>query len=136
MSTTDDRTGLLNFVCIEPFHRLWVKYGLTEDDMISLENEILSAPRKGDEITGSGGFRKIRFSREESNKGKSSSYRVLYLYLYVQAYATVFFVLVFGKSDKKNISKADTKALAKRAGGLKAWAKERHDEWLRRIQSQ
>jgi hypothetical protein len=104
--------------------------------MISLENEILSAPRKGDEITGSGGFRKIRFSREESNKGKSSSYRVLYLYLYVQAYATVFFVLVFGKSDKKNISKADTKALAKRAGGLKAWAKERHDEWLRRIQSQ
>ena len=37
---------------------------------------------------------------------------------------------------RENISKADTNALAKRAGGLKAWAKERHEEWLRRIQLQ
>jgi hypothetical protein len=134
MSTSEARSRLLNFVCIEPFHRLWTKNGLTEDDMIGLENEILGAPRKGDEIPGSGGFRKIRLSRDGSNKGKSGSYRVLYLY--VQAYATVFFILVFGKGDKENISKADTNALAKRAGGLKAWAKERHEEWLRRIQLQ
>ena len=38
------------------------------------------------------------------------------------------------KGDKVNISKADTNALAKRAGGLKAWAKARHVEWLRQIQ--
>ena len=52
----------------------------------------------------------------------------------MQAYATVCLVLVFGKGDKVNISKADTNALAKRAGGLKAWAKVRHEEWLRQIQ--
>jgi hypothetical protein len=51
----------------------------------------------------------------------------------MQAYATVCFILVFGEGDKANISKADTNALAKRAGELKAWAKERHEEWLRRI---
>lgn len=56
------------------------------------------------------------------------------LYLYVQAYATVFLVLVFGKGERANISQADTNALGKRAGGLKAWAKERHEEWLRQIQ--
>jgi hypothetical protein len=134
MSASEARTRLLNFVCIEPFHRLWANYGMTEDDMIRLENEILAAPRKGDEIPGSGGFRKIRLSREGSNKGKSGSHRVLYPY--VQAYATVFFVLVFGKSDKENISKADTNALAKRAGALKAWVKERHNEWLRRTKPQ
>jgi hypothetical protein len=131
MSPSEAQTRLLNFVCIEPFHRLWTKYGLTEDDMISLENEILAAPRKGGDIPGSGGFRKIRLSREGSNKGKSGSYRILYLY--VQAYATVYLVLVFGKSDEENISQADTNALAKRAGKLKAWAKERHEKWLRQI---
>lgn len=99
--------------------------------MIALENEILAGPRKGDNIPGSGGFRKIRLSREGSNKGKSGSFRVLYLYM--QAYATVCLVLVFGKGEKENISKADTNALAKRAGGLKAWAKKRHEEWLRQI---
>ena len=36
--------------------------------------------------------------------------------------------------NKENISKADTNALAIRAGGLKAWAKVRHEEWLRQIQ--
>ncbi len=131
MSSSEARTRLLNFVCIEPFLRLWAKHGLTEDDLIRLENEILAAPRKGDEIPGSGGFRKIRLSREGSNKGKSGSYRVLYLYM--QAYATVCLVLVFGKADKANISKADRNALAKRAAGLKAWVKERHEQWLRQI---
>src|ERR1700722_5703968 len=132
MADSEGRTRLLNFVCIEPFHRLWEKSGLTEDDMIRLENEILAGPRKGDEIRGAGGFSKIRFSREGANKGKSGSYRVIYLY--VQAYATVFLILVFGKADKENISKADANALAKRAGGLKVWAKVRHEEWLRQIQ--
>ena len=52
----------------------------------------------------------------------------------MQAYATVCLVLVFGKGDKANISKADINALAKRAGELKAWAKARHERWLRQIQ--
>ena len=130
MSADEARTRLLNFVCIEPFHRLWARFGLTEVDMIRLENEILAAPRKGDEIPGAGGFRKIRFSREGSNKGKSGSYRVIYLY--VQAYATVFLVLVFGKNEKANISRADANALAKRAGDLRAWVKKRHEEWRRK----
>ena len=69
-------------------------------------------------------------SREGSSKGKSGSYRVIYLY--VQAYATVFLVLVFGKNDKANISKSDANALAKRAGDLKVWVKKRHEEWLRK----
>jgi mRNA-degrading endonuclease RelE of RelBE toxin-antitoxin system len=112
MSSSEARTRLLNFVRIEPFHRLRAKHGLTEDDLIRIENEILAAPRKRDEIRGSGGFRKLRLSLEGSSKGKSGSYRVLYLYL--QAYATVC-LLVFGKNEKAKISKADTNALAKSA---------------------
>jgi hypothetical protein len=132
MSSSEAQSRLLNFVCIEPFLRLWTKHGLTEDDLIQLENEILAAPRKGDEIRGSGGFRKLRLSREGSSKGKSGSYRVLYLYM--QAYATVCLVGVFGKNEKANISKADTNALAQGAIGLKAWAKARHEQWLRQIE--
>jgi hypothetical protein len=132
MSSSEARTRLFNFVCIEPFHRLWTKHGLTEDDLIRLENEILAAPRKGDEIRGSGGFRKLRLSREGSGKGKSGSYRVLYLYMPV--YATVCLVGVFGKNEQANLSKADTNGLAKIAVGLKAWAKARQEEWLRQIE--
>lgn len=131
MSSSEAQTKLFSFVCIEPFQRLWIKHGLTEDDMIGLENQILAAPRKGDEVPGSGGFRKLRWRREGSTKGKSGSYRVLYLY--VQAYATVFLVLLYGENDKANITQADTNALATRAGALKAWAKERHQQWLRQI---
>ncbi len=131
MASSEARTRLLNFICIEPFHRHWSKHGLTEDDLIRLESEILAAPRMGDEIRGSGGFRKLRLSREGSGKGKSGSYRVLYLY--IPAYATVCLVGVFGKNEKANISKADTNGLARIAVGLKAWAKARHEEWLRRI---
>ena len=106
MSENEARTRLLNFVCIEPFYRLWEKSGLTEDDMIRLETEILTAPRKGDEIRGAGGFRKVRLSRARSNRGKSGSYRVIYLY--VQAYATVFLILVFGKNDNGQLLAAGT----------------------------
>jgi hypothetical protein len=53
----------------------------------------------------------------------------------MQPYATVCLVLVYGKNEKANISKADRNALAKRAIGLKAWAKARHEEWLRQIQA-
>ena len=52
----------------------------------------------------------------------------------MQAFATVCLVRVYGKGEKANISKADTNALAKRAAGLKAWARERHEEWLRQAQ--
>jgi len=47
MASSEARARLFNFVCIEPFHRLWTKHGLTEDDLIRLENEILASPRKG-----------------------------------------------------------------------------------------
>lgn len=132
MASSEAQARLFQFVCIEPFHRLWTKHGLTEDDLFRLENEILATPRKGDEIPGSGGFRKIRLSREGSNRGKSGSYRVLYLY--IPAYATVCLVGVFGKNEKANISNADTNGLARIAVGLKAWAKARHEEWLRQIE--
>jgi hypothetical protein len=52
----------------------------------------------------------------------------------MQAYATVCLILVFGKNERANISKADANAPAKRAVGLKAWAKARHEQWLRQIQ--
>ena len=132
MSSSEARTRLFHFVCIEPFHRLWVKHGLTEDDLSRLENEILAEPRKGDEIRGSGGFRKLRLSREGSGQGKSGSDRVLYLY--IQVHATVLLVGVFGKNEKADISKADANGLARIAVGLKAWAKARHEEWLRQTE--
>jgi hypothetical protein len=112
--------------------RMWEKLGLTEDDMISLEDEILRDPDAGDTVAGTGGMKKIRFARKLSNKGKSGSHRAMYLYL--EAYGTIFFVILFDKRDKDNITQAEANALAKYALILKEEEKRRHDAWRRQIE--
>jgi DNA-binding transcriptional regulator YiaG len=48
MASHEAQSRLLNFVCIEPFHQLWTKHGLTEDDMIGLENEMIEGVGEGE----------------------------------------------------------------------------------------
>jgi hypothetical protein len=60
-------------------------------------------PECGDEIQGTGGFRKIRVGR--GTAGKSSGARVIYI-LRNQAFP-VFLVAVYAKNEKANLSQAE-----------------------------
>ena len=60
-------------------------------------------------MEGTGGIRKIRWSR--GNKGKSSGVRVIYYYH--DDRIPLYLLTMFGKNERANLSKADRNALSK-----------------------
>ena len=66
-------------------------------------------PRAGVLIQGTGGIRKLRWSRQGS--GKSGGVRVIYYFHNEQM--PLYLLTVFGKGEKVNLSKAERNELAK-----------------------
>ncbi|MCB1197376.1 MAG: type II toxin-antitoxin system RelE/ParE family toxin [Deltaproteobacteria bacterium] len=85
----------------------------------SLELEIIRNPEKGVLIKGTGGLRKIRIAGE--GKGKSTSYRFLYLDLEHIEKTYIFYV--FSKKEKVNISDTEKKILKELVVKIKKEAK-------------
>lgn len=67
------------FIYTDNFMKFIKQYYFNEMDERKLELEILSDPKTGAAIRGTGGLRKFRFSKDKSNKGKSGSFRIFYL---------------------------------------------------------
>ena len=57
-----------------------------------------------------GGLRKLRFAKSTDGRGKSSSYRVCYVYF--EEYATALLVTIFGKSEKSNLTRMECNLIA------------------------
>ena len=72
-----------------------------------------------DLIKGTGGFAKVRVTDEKSGKGKSGGYRVIYFDL--SAFERTFLFLIYPKSVKDNLTKAEVSALKTASLELKAW---------------
>ena len=77
--------------------------GLTEEDLRRLQLELLSNPKIGSVITGTGGIRKMRFAYE--NQGKSGSTRVIYVDF--EVYEKIYLLTVYAKNEKDNLSKQE-----------------------------
>ncbi len=73
-------------------------------------------PDYGDEIQGSGGFRKGRIAGR--GKGKSGGYRVVSIYL--NEMIPVFLVAVLSKGDRENFTDAEVAEFKKVATAIKA----------------
>ncbi|MCT4640836.1 MAG: hypothetical protein N4A33_00975 [Bacteriovoracaceae bacterium] len=69
-----------------------------------IKNTILSNPQIGDLIKGTGGLRKFRFADSKNNRGKSGSFRVLFLDL--PKYKVTYLIFIFPKSFAGNITPA------------------------------
>jgi mRNA-degrading endonuclease RelE of RelBE toxin-antitoxin system len=76
-------------------------------------------PGAGEEITGTGGVRKIRWSG--NGKGKRGGVRVIY-YFYNET-APVFLLTVYGKNEKEDLSSEQKKQMSTLAKLLKAECK-------------
>jgi mRNA-degrading endonuclease RelE of RelBE toxin-antitoxin system len=76
-------------------------------------------PRAGDEITGTGGIRKIRWAGK--GKGKQGGVRVIY-YFYNES-APVFLLTVYGKGEKEDLTPEQEKQMSRLAKILKAECK-------------
>ena len=89
------------------FTRKWYEAGLTDDDLIQLQNVLLDDPKAGRVIRGTGGIRKIRIPLD--NTGKRGGGRVLYVDVEVKE--TIHLLDVYVKNMKDDLSSAERKAL-------------------------
>ena len=96
------------FIETPSFIRKFDKIG-SIDGMFELQNELTENPEKGSVVKGSGGARKIRMPLK--GRGKSGGARILYYF--VDLRGEVWFLDIFTKSDKANISDYEKKKLYK-----------------------
>lgn len=80
---------------------------LSEEEKLTGEHEITSAPEKWPVIAGTGGVRKARAARGGS--GKSGGVRIMY-YFWV-AREIIYLLDIYAKNEKANISAKDKKFL-------------------------
>jgi len=98
---------------------------MSDQDVDSLIEFLAENPNAGDEISGTGGCRKVRFAIEATNKGKSGGVRTITLFS--GDAMPVFLITVFAKSQKVTLSKAER-------NGLKALADTLTKEYAQKVQ--
>jgi len=103
------------FVETPLFTEQWFELGLDDEDLNELQKTILSNPESGTIMEGTGGLRKIRFARE--GKGKSGGVRVCYVEF--AFFEKVFFLTVYAKSEKTNLSAYERNEIKKAVIRLK-----------------
>jgi mRNA-degrading endonuclease RelE of RelBE toxin-antitoxin system len=81
---------------------------LDEREQDQMERHIADDPERHPLIAGGGGMRKARWARP--GRGKSGGVRVIY---YFAAPDAVYFIAVYAKNEKENLSDAEKQALAK-----------------------
>lgn len=94
------------FIEVPIFTRKWKELGLTDDNLRDLENVLLENPKTGDAIRGTGGIRKIRIPLE--NIGKRGGGRVIYVDVEIKE--TIYFINVYAKNEKDDLTEEEKKA--------------------------
>jgi mRNA-degrading endonuclease RelE of RelBE toxin-antitoxin system len=83
-------------------------------DQDEMERHIADDPERHPRIPGASGMRKARWARP--GRGKSGGVRVIY---YFAAPDAIYFLSVYAKNEKENLSEAEKRALAKILGSIK-----------------
>ena len=96
------------FIALPTFWQDWTSFGLSEEDLRNLELHLLENPQAGDLIVGSGGIRKIRWSRP--GMGKRGGVRVFYFDFTKKS--RLYFFAVIGKSERENLTKREINILS------------------------
>ncbi|MFU0843326.1 MAG: Addiction module toxin RelE [Lacticaseibacillus casei] len=119
--------ALIYFNYLPSFNKEWGKQNLSQADKESLEAQILdylsAVPESrngrlfpGQMIRDTGGAYKLRYADDASNYGKRGSYRVIYVVVHND---TLYFLTVFPKHQKENLSNAEVASLKKVVQRLK-----------------
>lgn len=105
----NDPIGLLTFVQLSPFTKAWERLGCDDSDLRALEMAIMIDPSRSPVEPGTGGLRKLRFSREVTNVGKRSAARVCYAYFPIAG--TVVLVTAYAKNEKLTLSTQEKQSI-------------------------
>ena len=100
---------LLNFVELDWFYESWEDMRLSDADLSALQVTIMCQPKAGDVIQGTRGVRKLRFSPEAWNTGKSGALRVCYVHF--EKYGIVLLAFVYKKGELATLSPKSIKTI-------------------------
>ncbi len=100
---------------VPTFTKKWQSLGLTDNDLLILENILLKDPKIGDAIEGTGGIRKLRIPID--NIGKRGGCRVIYIDIEVKE--CIYLLNVYAKNEKTDLSPKEKKMLKKLVTVLK-----------------
>lgn len=119
------------FVYVENFDQKWKQQGLGAAEQRELELQLLMDPSQGAVIAGTGGLRKMRFSPESDNQGKSGAYRIIYLD--IQASFHTILLLIYAKNQQETLKPDQKKILKQFVDQLKSlYTSERVDgKWMK-----
>lgn len=94
--------GVINrtFIELPLFRSKWKNLGLTVNDLYKLQLQLLSNPKIGKIMKGTGGVRKMRFAFE--HKGKSGSIRIIYVDF--EIYDKIYLLTAYTKNEQDNLS--------------------------------
>lgn len=98
-----------SFVELPLFRSKWESLGLTEADLRRLQESLLSDPKIGAVLQGTGGIRKMRFAFE--HQGKSGGIRVIYIDF--EVYEKIYLLTAYTKNEKENLTKEERNELRK-----------------------
>ena len=90
------------------FERQAKEAGLWEEELMEIASWLAENPLAGDLIVGTGGARKVRFSRE--GKGKSGGYRTIHYFGGPDV--PIFLLALVDKGRRSNLSMAERNTLA------------------------
>ncbi|MGO8154412.1 type II toxin-antitoxin system RelE/ParE family toxin [Rhizobium leguminosarum] len=96
---------------LKSFRKAAVAAGMSDQDIEDLVDHLASNPDAGDEMQGTGGCRKLRWTIRGNNKGKSGGVRTITLF--TGDNLPVFLITAFGKSQKTSLTKSEQNALRK-----------------------
>ena len=92
---------------------------LSDEERKDVLNYLAEHPKAGDLMEGTGGVRKLRWSR--GSRGKSGGVRVIY-YFHSET-IPLYLLTMFAKNEQANLTKAERNELAELVGLLvDAWA--------------
>ena len=76
----------------------------------NIQFDLIQDPKRGDIVKGTHGVRKARVADPGSSRGKSGSYR--YLYLYLEHAGRIHLLYLFSKGDQADLSPDQTRVIS------------------------
>ncbi|WP_437228719.1 hypothetical protein SH661x_001046 [Planctomicrobium sp. SH661] len=101
---------LLHFIELKPFTRAWSSMKLGDDSLAGVQAEIMANPKLFPVVKGTGGLRKMRFSPDDWQTGKSGALRICYVYF--EEFHIVTLNLVYPKTERLDLTSEEKKVVS------------------------
>ncbi len=82
---------------------------LSAEILTNIQSDLVQNPERGDIVKGTHGVRKARVTNPGSARGKSGSYR--YLYLYLEHAGRIHLLYLFSKGEQADLSPDQTRII-------------------------